>query len=112
MSAPCLIEHDNGMGAGAHPGGDFLQIPLHGLGVAAGQDKGVANAALGTGGAEDIGRLGALIMGRAGAGSAPRPASGDLVLLSDPRFVLPPKLYLGVRRKSGADRLQFDREVF
>ena len=63
-------------------------MPLHGLGVAAGQDEGCPDAALGTDGAEDIGRLGALVLGGPGPGAAFRPAPGDLVLLADPRFVL------------------------
>ena len=63
-------------------------MSLHGLGVAARQDEGRPDAALRTDGAEDVGRLGALIMGGAGTGAALGPAPRDLVLLPDPRFVL------------------------
>jgi hypothetical protein len=69
-------------------------------------------AALGTGGAKDIGRLRALVPGRPGPGSPGRPAPGDLVLLADPRFVLPPELYLGIGRERGSDRLQRGGNVF
>ncbi len=87
-------------------------MPLHGLGIAARQDEGGADAALGTDGAEDIGRLGALIVRRPWPGSTQCPAPGDLVFLADPRFVLPPKLYLGAGREPGADRRQLGGEFF
>ncbi len=87
-------------------------MPLHGLGVAARQDEGRPDAALGTDGAEDIGRLGTLVAGRPGPGAAFRPAPGDLVLLADPRFVLPPEFYLGIGRERGSDRLQRGGNVF
>lgn len=73
-------------------------MPLHGLGVATGQHESGADAARGTDGTEDVGRLRALIMRRPGPGSPPRPAAGELVFLTDPRFVLPPKLYLDAGR--------------
>ncbi len=87
-------------------------MPLHGLGVAAGQDEGGADATLRADGAEDIGRLGALIERRPRPGSPARPSPGDLGFLTDPRFVLPPNLYRGVGRELGADCLQRGREVF
>src|SRR5512134_2469464 len=71
------------------------------LSVAAGQDEGGADAAIGTDGAEDVSRLGALIVRRRGAGSLLGPAAGDLVLLSDPRFILPPQFYVGSGRQGG-----------
>ena len=87
-------------------------MPLHGLGIAARQDEGGADAAFGTDGAEDIGRLGALIERRPGPGSAPRPAPGNLVFLADPGFVLPPQFYVGIGWEHGADRRQRGPEVF
>ncbi len=57
------------MGAWADLGRDFVEMPLHGLSVAARQDEGRADAALGTDGAENIGRLGTLVAGRPGPGS-------------------------------------------
>ncbi len=107
-----LIEEDDGMGLRFDDLGDFRQVESHGLCVAAGQDEASALALLGADGAEDVGRLGALIMARAGAGAALRPAPRDLVLLPDPRFVLPPKLYIGARREPGADRFQHGGEIF
>ena len=50
-----LVDEEDGVGAWADLGRDFIQMPLHGLGVAAGQDKGRPDATLGTDGAEDIG---------------------------------------------------------
>jgi hypothetical protein len=87
-------------------------MPLHGLGVAARQDEARANAARRADGSENIGRLGALILGRAGAGSPFRPAPSDLVLLTDPGFILPPKLYLGAGRQLGPDRRQLGGQTF
>ena len=87
-----LIEDEHGVGSQRYLGRDFVEMPLHGLGVAARQDEGGADAAFGTDGAKDIGRLGALVLGGPGPGAAFRPAPGDPVLLADPRFVLPPEL--------------------
>ncbi len=107
-----LIDEEDGVGAWCHLGRDFIQMPLHGLCVAAGQDEGRPDAALGTDGAEDIGRLGTLVAGRPGPGSSWCPAPGDLVFLTDPRFILPPQLYLGIGRERGLDRFQRGGEVF
>ncbi len=109
---PGLVGEEDGVSAWADLGRDFVEMPLHGLRVAARQDEGRADAALGTDGAEDIGRLGTLVAGRPGPGSPWRTAPGDLVLLADPRFVLPPQLYLGMGRERGSDRLQRDGNVF
>ena len=107
-----LVDEEDGVGAGADLGRDFVEMPLHGLGVAARQDEGGPDAALGTDGAEDLVRLGALVLEGPGPGAAFRPAPGDLVLLADPRFVLPPELYLGIGRERGSDRLQRGGNVF
>ena len=87
-------------------------MPLHGLGVAAWQDEGGADAALRTDGAEDVGRLGALVPRRARAGPTLRPTACDLVLLADSRFILPPQFYGSAGRERGADRFQLGREAF
>lgn len=100
------------MGAWADLGGDLVEVPLHGLGFAAGQDQGGADAALGTDGAENVGRLSALIVRRARAGAAPGPASRDFVLLADAGFVLQPDFYFRVCRQLGPDRRQFVGEAF
>ncbi len=107
-----LIDEEDGVGAWCHLGRDFIQMPLHGLGIAVGQNEGRADATLGTDGTKDIDRLRALVPGRPGPGSSWRPAPGDLILLADSRFVLPPELYLGIGRERGSDRLQRGGEVF
>ena len=50
-----LVDEEDGVGAWADLGRDFIQMPLHGLGVAVGQNEGRPDAALGTDGAKDIG---------------------------------------------------------
>ena len=100
------------MGARRDLGRDFVEMPLHSLGVAAGQNQGGTNTPCRADGAEDIGRFGSLIMGCPGPTSAWRPAARDLVLLTDAGFVLPPQLYFGAGRETGADRRQLGWEGF
>ena len=107
-----LIEHEDGVGARPHLGCDLVQVPLHGEGVAARQDEGGADTALGADGTEDVGGLGALVMGRRRARPPLGPAAGDLVLLPDPGLVLPPDLYVGSWRQLGPDRRQLGGETF
>jgi hypothetical protein len=78
--------------------GDFVEIKLHGFGVKSG-----AGAALGTDRTEQIGRLRALIVDRAGTRASPGAAIGELVLLADPHLVLEPNLYRCARGELGAD---------
>ena len=66
------------MGALADLRRDFVEMPLHGLGVAAGQDEAGADAAGGTDGAEDVGRFGALVLGA--LGRLPRFAQRRVIL--------------------------------
>jgi hypothetical protein len=88
-------------------------MQVHRLGVAGGQDQSDALALLGADSAEDVGRGGALIAGRAGAGTALRPAARDLVLLADARFVLEPNLYdFDVDRLFARNFVQASAEVF
>lgn len=107
-----LIPHQHGMSGGSDLRGDLVEMPLHGLGVTAGQDESGTDTALGANGAEDIGRLGALVVRRDRTGSPFGPAPGDLVLLADPGFILPPQFYLGSGRQGGSDRCQLAGEVF
>ncbi len=100
------------MGARRHLGGDLVEMPLHGLSIAARQDESGTDAAIGADGAEDIGRLGALVVWRYGTRSSLGPAPCDLVLLADPGFILPPQFYLGSGRQGGTDRCQLGGEVF
>ena len=96
-------------------GGDgeryFGQMERHGFGITEGQNQARALAVLGADRAEDIGRFRPLVFGC----RRPRPSSGpaprDLVLLTDPRFVLEPYLYrralrepAGIRSEGGIVR--------
>lgn len=107
-----LIQHQDGMGTGGDPGGDFIKVQLHCPGIAAGHDERRANAAFRADSAEDIGRSGALIAERNGTGAALGPTTGEFGLLPDPRFVLPPDLYRGIRRESRPDTVERVGEVF
>jgi len=54
-----LIDDENGMGTLADLGRDFVEMPLHGLGVAAWQNEGGTDTACRADGTEYVGRLGA-----------------------------------------------------
>ena len=107
-----LIEDDHGVGAGGDLRGDLLEVPLHGAGVASGQDQGGAGTSCRTDRAEDVGRLGTLVMRRPRSRSPARPAPGDLVLLADPGLVLEPQLYGRAGREPVADRRDRLGEAF
>ena len=81
-------------------------MPLHGLGVAAGQNEGGTDPARGADGTEDVGRFRSLVLGCRGPRAAPGPAAGDLVFLADPGFVLKPDLYRRAARKGDLDLCQ------
>lgn len=87
-----LIQDQYRVGAGGHPCGDLIEMKLHGLGVAERQNEGSAGSVFGTDRAEQIGRLGALIMRGAGTRALPGPAISEFVLLTDPHLVLEPDL--------------------
>ena len=57
----------NGRGAGGDLGGDLVEMKLHGFAVAPRQHEGGAGATIGADRTEQVARLGALIMGGAGA---------------------------------------------
>ena len=108
-----LIDQEHGVGAWRDGLGDLDEMQVHRLGVAGGQDQAGALALLRTDGTEDVSRGGALIAGRAGAGTALRPPARDLVLLADARFVLKPNLYdLDVDRLFARNFVQARVEVF
>src|SRR5207248_1341990 len=67
--------------------GDLGQVQVHRCGIASWQDECGSFAKRRTDGTEDIGRSGALICWRCRSRAASGPATGDLVLLADPRFV-------------------------
>lgn len=87
-------------------------MPLHGLGVAAWRHETGTDAPGRTDRAEEIGRLGALVLRRRGSGAAPGPAPRELGLLPDPGFVLPPDLYVRVGRERCSDLLYLSWETF
>src|SRR6266536_3646051 len=84
----------------------------HRGGVAARQDKAGAGSSGRADGAEDVGRAGPLIARCRGPRPAPRPAPGDLVLLTDPGLVLEPDLYRLARRVALGDLVEARSEVF
>jgi len=90
---PGLIDDDDGMGSGCDGNGYFLEMKVHGGGIASGQHQGRTDAPGRADSAEDINRAGPLILGSRRARSPFRPAPCDLVLLADPGFVLEPNLY-------------------
>ena len=100
------------MGAGIDGAADFLEMGLHGLGIGIGHDQ-TGGLALGRAdGAEDPSPLRTLVLRCARAGAALCPAPGELVLLSNARFVLPPDLYLGAGRQARLYGFDPGREVF
>ena len=108
----CLIEHNEGMGSGFDGAGDFGEMGVHGMRIGPWHDKAGGLAFFRADGAEDIGRACALVLGRGGARAAPGPSPGDLVLLPDAGFVLPPDLDLDTVTEFGADLLQAVGKVF
>ena len=107
-----LIEVRMAWPPGGDLGGDLVEMKLHGFGVAGGQHESGAGSALRAYRAEQIGRLSALIVTGARAGTFPGPAIGEFVLLADPHLILEPHLYRGAGRKVGADFRHADCEVF
>jgi hypothetical protein len=107
-----LVEQQDGMGARGDRLRDFREMQRHRFSVAERQDEAGCNAACWTDRTEDVGRARPLVVRRRGPGAAPRPSSGDLVLLPDPGLVLEPNLYRLARRILLRDRVQARGEVF
>ena len=106
-----LIHQYDSMGAGCHGERYLGEMQRHGLGIAKRQDQPGALAKLRANRAEDVGRLGPLVLRRRRAGSSSGPAPRDLVLLADAGFVLEPDLYGRALREGGADRCQLGSEA-
>ena len=88
-------------------------MQVHRFGVAGGQNEPGTLALLGANGAKNIGRCRTWIFRGARARAALGPASRNLVLLADPRFVLKPDLYFAaVDTVIARDFVQAGREVF
>jgi hypothetical protein len=110
---PGLIDEQDRMGVWRDHLGDLRKMQVHRLGVAGRQDQGCALAFSRADGAEDVGRGGALIAGRARPRTTLGPPAGDLVLLADPRLVREPDLYgAAIACLAARDLLQAGAEAF
>jgi len=107
-----LIEHENGMGTRCHLATDLGKMQLHRLTVAMGHDEPGTLAFCGAYGTEDPGRGSAQIAGRDGPGSTFCPAPGELGLLANPGFVLPPNFYTRSFGEAFANLRQTGGELF
>ena len=104
-----LIEQQDGVASRRDLPGDFIEMQLHRLGVALGQDQADRLAFFR---ADDVGRGGALVARRRGPRSPLGPLPNQAVLLADARFVLKPDFDRGRRRHVIEMRLQRAWEVF
>ena len=108
-----LIDKEGRMGARRDLRRDLGQMQVHRFGVAGGQNEPGTLALFGANGAKNIGRCRTLIFRGARARAALGPASRNLILLADTRFVLKPDLYLvAVDTVIARDFVQAGREVF
>ena len=88
-----LIDEKDGMKSRCDGVGDFGQMKVHRLCIAGRQDQGGSLSLFRADGSEDVGRGGALILRSARASAALGPPAGDLVLLTNARFIREPNLY-------------------
>src|SRR5512133_3508009 len=88
-----LSDEEDGVGPWCDCLGDFGQMQVHRFGVAGREDQSRALSLLRADGSEDVGRGGALIPRSAWASTALGPPAGDLVLLTNARFIREPNLY-------------------
>ena len=88
-----LIKDDDSMGAGRHVEGDLFEMHAHRLAVAAGHDDTGSLAFGRTDRTKDPRRGSPLVARSRGTRAALGPAPGELGLLADPGFILPPQLY-------------------
>jgi hypothetical protein len=108
-----LINEQGRVRAGRDVLGDFGQVQVHRLRVAARQDEPGALALFRADRAEDVGRRRALVLRRARPRAALGPSACDLVLLADAGFVAEPDLYVAnLDALLFADCLQACGEVF
>ena len=100
------------MGTGRHVEGDLFEMHAHRLAVAAGHDD-TGSLALGrTDRTKDPHRGSPLIARSRGTRAALGPAPGELGLLADPGFILPPQLYGRSFGEAFADLRQTGGEAF
>src|ERR1700731_5336924 len=96
------IHKQDGVSAGRDGDGDLLEVERHGLGVAGGEDETGRRAERRTDGAENIGGGGSLTLHGKRSRASFRPASRDLVFLTDAGFVLEPEFeWLAAGRGDG-----------
>ena len=107
-----LIKDDDSMGTGRHVEGDLFEMHAHRLAVAAGHDDACSLAFSRTDRTKDPCRGTPLITRSRGARAALGPAPGELGLLPDPGFILPPQLYGRSLGKALADLRQTGGEAF
>src|ERR1700729_3185175 len=88
-----FVEHEDGMTSRLDVLCDFVQMQLHRLDVAPGQDQADGLALFRANRAKDIGRGRAQVARRRRTRSPPCPTPCDLVLLSDARLVGEPDFY-------------------
>ena len=100
------------MGIGGDGERYLLEMKAHRLGVAERQDQARGLARGRADRAEDVARLGPLVVRRRGSRAAQRPAAGDLVLLADPGFVGEPDFYALARARADCDLRQAGGERF
>ena len=109
----CLIDKDRGVSAWRDLRGDLGQVQVHRLGVATRHDEGCALALFRADRAENVSGGGSLVAWGARTRSALGPATGDLVLLADPRLVGEPDLYgLRIDAVLATDLLEASGETF
>ena len=109
---PCLIEQQDGVRARRDVEGDLFEMHAHRLAIATGHDDASALALGGADRPEDPGRGPALILGGRRPSPTPRPAAGELGLLADPGFILPPQLYGCALGEAPSDLRQAGCEAF
>ena len=107
-----LIKDDDGVSAGRDVEGDLFKMHAHRLAVAAGHDDASSLAFDRADRAEDRCRGAPLIARSRRTRAALGPAPGELGLLPDPGFVLPPKLYGRSFGEAFADLRQTGGEAF
>src|SRR5664280_74865 len=108
-----LVDEEDGVGSWCDRLGDFCEVQVHRFDIAGGQDKSSALALFRTDGSEDVGRGGALIPRSARASAALGPPAGDLILLTNARFIREPNLYFpDLDRLFACDFIQARWEFF
>ena len=109
---PGAVQGQHGERPLAHLPADFLQMQVHGMNIGTRQNKPSANTAIWTDGAEQIGRLVALIARGCGSAAAQSPDAGQAALLTNAGFILPPQLNWLALRGTGNDGGDKIGEVF